>query len=79
MFEAHFNPKKREIVTFTSFATKACMLPVKSASSDSYLPPPMGAVGDTFEDRAQHLPPLLSGGQTQTLSLDLEVLEVLEE
>ena len=27
------------------------MLPAKCASSDSYVPPPMGAVGDTFEDR----------------------------
>ena len=52
MFEAHFNPKDREIATFTWFATKARMLPVKCASSDSYVPPPMGAVGDTFEDRA---------------------------
>ena len=26
------------------------MLTVKCASSDSYVPPPMGAVGDTFED-----------------------------
>ena len=51
MFEAHFNPKKREIATFTWFATKARMLPAKCASSDSYVPPPMGAVGDTFEDR----------------------------
>ena len=29
------------------------MLPVKCASSDSYVPPPMGAVGDTFEDRGE--------------------------
>ena len=49
---AHFNPKKREIATFTWFATKARMLPAKCASSDSYVPPPMGGVGDTFEDRA---------------------------
>ena len=27
------------------------MLPAKCAPSDSYVPPPMGAVGDTFEDR----------------------------
>ena len=32
---------------------KARMLPVKCASSDSYVPPPMGAVGDTFEDRGR--------------------------
>ena len=51
---AHFNPKKREIATFTWFATKAHMLPAKCASSDSYVPPPMGAVGDTFEDRGIH-------------------------
>ena len=50
---AHFIiPKKREIATFAWFATKARMLPVKCAPSDSYVPPPMGAVGDTFEDRA---------------------------
>ena len=36
---AHFNPKKREIATFTWFATKARMLPVKCASSGSYVPP----------------------------------------
>ena len=29
------------------------MLPVKCASSDSYVPPPMGALGDTFEDRVK--------------------------
>ena len=106
MFEAHFNPKKREIATFTWFATKARMLlskilpqtsrnftqiylpylrhyqtlhwggtlrrhtwggtfesnlrmfeahfnllPVKSASSDSYLPPTMVAVIDNLMDR----------------------------
>ena len=50
---AHFKPKKPKIATFTWFATKARMLPVKCASSDSYVPPPMGAVGDTFEDRGK--------------------------
>ena len=57
---AHLNPKKREIATFTWFATKARMLPVKCASSDSYVPPPMGAVGDNSMDRGSTPVPFLS-------------------
>ena len=52
MFEAHFDPKKRKIATFTWFATKARMLPVKCASSDSYVPPTMVAVVDKLLDWA---------------------------
>ena len=51
MFEVHYNPKKRNIVTFTWFPTKARMLPVKCASPDSYVPLPMGAVGDILMDQ----------------------------
>ena len=51
MFEAHFNPKKREIATFTRFTTKARMLPVQCASSNSYVPPSMGAVAVRLMDR----------------------------
>ena len=47
-------PNKCEIATFTWFATKARMLPVKCASSDSYVPPPKGAVGVRLMDRAKH-------------------------
>ena len=38
MFESHFNPKKWETGTYIWFAKKARMLPVKCASSDSFVP-----------------------------------------
>ena len=52
MFESHFNPKKWETGTYIWFAKKARMLPVKCASSDSYVPPTMVAVVDKLLDWA---------------------------
>ena len=43
------------------------MLPVKCASSDSYVPPPMGAVGDTFKDRDLQGPKRGLSGPKRTL------------
>ena len=59
---------QREIATFAWFATKARMLPVKCAPSDSYVPPPMGAVGDTLKDRATTITISLSHHHHLTVS-----------
>ena len=45
----YFTPKMHNCAWF---ATKARMQPVKCAPSNSYVPPPMGAVGDTLYNRA---------------------------